>query len=108
MTHETIQKAVNLRGALEDALHDMYRMVSLMQPKSEAEFIAVALPNLHISMHEFLTHHDKEKAGEVEDAIRKAVDRFDIEVSPLLDTRLYPLLEKAKQRTLEAFKPSQS
>ena len=38
---------VSLRDFIEEQLYTMLEVTSVMQPKSDKEFIAVALPNLH-------------------------------------------------------------
>ena len=44
----------DLREILTEELKTMYRMVKIMQPTSEEEFIAVALPNLHLKVYELI------------------------------------------------------
>ena len=44
---ENVEERTNLKTILIEELKTMYEMIELMQPKSEAEFIAVTLPNLH-------------------------------------------------------------
>ena len=44
----------NLKEILIEELKTIYRMINIMKPKSEAEFITVALPNLQIKMFELL------------------------------------------------------
>jgi hypothetical protein len=46
-----------LRQVLEEELKTMYRLIAVMYPTSEAEFIAVALPNLHLRMFELLKNN---------------------------------------------------
>lgn len=44
----------DLRETLTEQLHVMDDLCAAMPPGSREEFIAVALPNLHITMHEFI------------------------------------------------------
>lgn len=46
---------MELREILTEELKEAYRLIQLMQPKSEAEFVAVVLPNLHLKIHELIT-----------------------------------------------------
>ena len=50
---------MELQETLKEELKTMYRMIGLMKPQSEAEFIAVALPNLLIKVHELLANQTK-------------------------------------------------
>lgn len=43
-------KFMDIKPILEEELKTMYRMIQIMEPKSEAEFIAVTLPNLHVRL----------------------------------------------------------
>ena len=55
----------DLKESLTSELETMYRMIGLMQPKSEAEFIAVALPNLQLALFEWLKSKQEEIEGEM-------------------------------------------
>ncbi len=50
---------MELRNILEEELKTMYRLIQMMQPKNEAEFIGVALPNLHLKVYELLNPNKK-------------------------------------------------
>ena len=63
----------DLKETLISELETMYRMIGLMQPKSEAEFIAVALPNLHLALFEWL----KSKQEEIEEELNKMKKEID-------------------------------
>ena len=47
---------MELQKILKEELKTAYRLMGIMKPKSEAEFIAVVLPNLHMKIHELLTN----------------------------------------------------
>ena len=57
----------DLKETLRSELKTMYQMIGIMEPKNEAEFIAVALPNLHTALFEWL----QSKQEEIEKAIEK-------------------------------------
>jgi len=62
MVREEIRGKINLKTTLIEELKTMYGMIELMQPKSEAEFIAVALPNLHTRLfNDLLSDKSKEE-----------------------------------------------
>ena len=44
-----------LRDGLSDEIRTLVRMTNLMSPKTDAELIAVALPNLNIFVHGFIS-----------------------------------------------------
>lgn len=44
----------NLQEVLKEELRTMYRVMDIMKPQSEDEFIAVVLPNLHLKIFELL------------------------------------------------------
>ena len=48
---------VSLRDFIEEQLYTMLEVTSVMQPKSDKEFIAVALPNLHTKVFERITQN---------------------------------------------------
>jgi len=55
----------NLKEILISDLKRMYQMIEIMEPKNEAEFIAIALPNLHLALFEWI----KSKQEEIERAM---------------------------------------
>lgn len=68
-TREVIEEKESLKDILETELHEMLRITSLMQPNSDAEFIAIALPNLHITLHNYIHQ-------ELQQARKQAVRQF--------------------------------
>ena len=56
----------NLKEILISDLKRMYQMIEIMEPKNEAEFIAIALPNLHLALFEWRKSKQEEIEGEIE------------------------------------------
>lgn len=62
-----------LKDEVEEQIHVLLRMASLMQPKSDAEFVAVVMPNLYIAMNKFVASHEatiRQEIGEQLEEIR--------------------------------------
>lgn len=54
-----------LREVLVEEIKEAYRLIALMTPKSEVEFVATVLPNLHLRIHELLSEREKEVREEI-------------------------------------------
>ena len=56
-----------LQEKLKEELHTMWEVIGMMEVKNEAEFIATALPNLHLGVFDLLStayHQGRESAVE--------------------------------------------
>ena len=82
-TPKTVEE-VSLRDFIEEQLHIMLDVTSSMQPKSDKEFIAVALPNLHTNIFhhiEEVKHQTrKERDAEIVEWVKKEIRNAPLEV----------------------------
>ena len=66
----------DIKEVLIEELKTIYKMIAVMQPKSEAEFIKVMLPNIHIRLFNLLTSQRDSLVEKIEEI--KGV--YDIEI----------------------------
>ena len=68
--YEVVKINMELKKKLEKALETMFEVISIMKPESEAVMIAMAIPNLHITVHELIREAVSKREGEIIEMVK--------------------------------------